>query len=164
MRAMLCRYVQVSASRRWEVLARAPDRCGRPRTIATVRARWGETIAVPKPPAHMEMFVRIRGVQPHGLESLLSLLYRPLIRHVILNHRSYRLVPGTAGDGLLLWVPPEDDYSAPFRLSHDPRTLVVRRGFGRQPGSGRITYQFEASPIRQFGGPPPQRVLRRRVP
>jgi hypothetical protein len=150
-RTILCNYEQLSANSRWEVLARAHDRCGRAKTIEVVRARWGQTVAVPQPSPHAAMFVRIRGVQPHGLEGLEALFYRPRIRHLNLDHRAYRLVPGTADDGLVLWVPGSADYTPPYQLSQRAHALVVRRGFGAQSATDRISYQFEEVPIRPFG-------------
>ena len=150
-RTILCRYEQLSANSRWQVLARTQDRCGRATTIAIVRARWGQTVAVPRPSPHAAMFVRIRGVQPSGLERLEGFVYRPQIRHLNLDHRAYRLVPGTAADGLVLWVPAAADYTSPYALSQNAHHLVVRRGFGTQSHAGRVTYQFEQVPIRPFG-------------
>ena len=97
------------------------------------------------------MFVRIRGVQPSGLERLEGFVYRPQIRHLNLDHRAYRLVPGTAADGLVLWVPAAADYTSPYALSQNAHHLVVRRGFGTQSRAGRVTYDFEQIPIRPFG-------------
>jgi hypothetical protein len=151
MRTILCRYRELSATDRWQVLARARDRCGAPTTIATVRARWGETIAVPPPRRHAAVFVRIRGVAPHGWESFVTLLYRSRLRHITVNHeRAYRLVPETAADGLILWVPRDTDYSGRFALGRGARALSVSVGEGAQPRSDRVTYQFEQLPIRPF--------------
>jgi hypothetical protein len=150
MRAILCRYTELSANARWEVLARGRDRCGRPTTIATVRARWGEVIAVPPPAPHAAMLVRILGVQPHGLESLRGLLYRPDQRWIMINHHPYRLVPGTAPDGLVLWIPKAADYSGRFSLSQPARTLTVWRDTVTHGSAKDITYRFEQMPIQSL--------------
>jgi hypothetical protein len=147
MRTILCRYGEVSAGSRWQVLARSHDRCGRATTITTIRARWGQRIVVPPPPPHAVMFVRIGGVQPRGFEALRALVYRPDTRRIIVNRHPYRLVPGTAADGLVLWIPAAADYTGPFGLSQHAHTLAVRRGTGAQPGSDEITYRFEQVPI-----------------
>ena len=148
MRTILCRYDELSANSQWQVLARTRNRCGRATTIATVRARWGQTVAVPAPPPHAAVLVRIMGVEPHGLESLKALLYRPDTRRILVNHHAYRLVPGTAADGLVLWVPPTADYTGPFALSQHAPTLAVWRNTANLGGSGKITYRFQQIPIR----------------
>jgi hypothetical protein len=148
MRTILCRYDELSANSKWQVLARTRNRCGRATTIATVRARWGQTVAVPPPPANAAMLVRIEGVEPHGLESLKALIYRPDTRRILVNHHAYRLVPGTAADGLVLWVPAMSDYTGPFALSQHAPTLAVWRNTADLGGSGKITYRFQQIPIR----------------
>ena len=153
MRTILCRYRQLSASSRWQVLARTGDRCGRPTTVAIVRAHWGQRVAVPRPRPDSAMFVRIRGTSPRGLERLQALLYRPDERHIIIDYRAHRLVSGVAADGLVLWVPASADYTAPFALSQPAHTLAVRRGSGPQRGSDLITYQFEQVPVRPRAAP-----------
>jgi hypothetical protein len=151
MQTILCRYEQLSATARWQVLRRAPDRCGKQRRIATVVARWAQSVAVPPPAAGVAMIVRIRGVQPRGLEGVQALIYKPAIRRIVVDgHRVYRLVPGTADDGLMLWVPPANDYTGPFALSQRAHTLSVLRGSGSRKRSGRITYEFDRIPIHPF--------------
>lgn len=151
MQTILCRYEQLSATARWQVLRRVPDRCGKQRRIVTVVARWGQAVAVPPPAAGAAIIVRIRGVQPRGLESLQTLVYKPAIRRVVVDvHRVYRLVAGTATDGLVLWVPPGDDYTGPFALSQRAHSLSVLRGSGSGKRSGRITYEFDRIPIHPF--------------
>ncbi|MDX6668447.1 MAG: hypothetical protein QOK04_1827, partial [Solirubrobacteraceae bacterium] len=151
MQAILCRFRQLSAVPPWQVLARAGNRCGRWTTVATVPARWGQTVGVPTPRPGHAMFVDIRGVDPAGLERLRTLAYKATPRFAIVNGTlKHRLVPGTADDGLVLWVPRAADYTVPFAFSQAARTLSVWRGDGHQSGSGRITYEFETLPIRPF--------------
>jgi hypothetical protein len=147
MRTILCRYDELSVRSRWQVLARGRDRCGKPTTITTIRARWGQRVAVPPPPHDAFMLVRIGGVQPHGLEALGALLYRPDTRWILVNHHPYRLVPGTAADGLVLWIPPAADYTNPFGLSQPAHTLAVWRDQKTRSDSAEITYRFEQVPI-----------------
>jgi hypothetical protein len=150
MRTILCRYDQSSATSNWQVLARTHNRCGRATTIATIRARWGQRIAVPRPSPDAAMFVRIGGVEPHGLESLRALLYRPEARWIIVDHHPYRLVAATAADGLVLWIPAPADYTGPFGLSQHAHTLAVWRGTSAHDGSDQITYRFEQMPIQSL--------------
>jgi hypothetical protein len=151
MQAILCRYRQLSVVPRWQVLERTGNRCGRWTTVATVAAHWGQTVTVPRPRPGYAMFVDIRGADPAGLERLWTLAYKATPRFAIVNGTlKYRLVPGTADDGLVLWVPRAADYTVPFAFSQAARTLSVWRGEGHQSGSGRITYEFETVPIRPF--------------
>jgi hypothetical protein len=147
MRTILCRYEELSASSRWQVLARSQDRCGRATTITTIRARWGQRVLVPQPPRDAVMFVHIGGVQPRGLDAVSGLLYRPDTRRILVNHHPYRLVPGTAADGLVLWIPAAADYTGPFSLSQHAHTLAVWRDHKTKSDSDEITYRFEQVPI-----------------
>jgi hypothetical protein len=103
-RAILCNFVPLHTTIRWQVLGRTPNRCGPPQLIRTVEADPGETVPVPSPGRDQVVFVRIYGAGVSGLERLSSFLVRARIRTVIVNGtRRYRLIPGTASDGLLLW-------------------------------------------------------------
>ena len=151
MRTLLCRYRELGVTPTWQVLGRAASRCGVPRTVATVPAHWGQTVRVPTAPARTMLMVRIRGVVPGGLETLTSAAYKPAPRHLaIVGVDTFRLVPGTAADGLVLWVPRGLDYTGPYALNQRAHALWVSRGSGAQHG-GSITYEFQAVPIRPFG-------------
>ena len=77
-RNLLCRYRQLRAGADFDVLAGAPDRCGAPHLIATVRAGWGRNIPVPAPsPGGAMVFVRISGAEVRGWESIQSLSGNP---------------------------------------------------------------------------------------
>ena len=61
------------------------------------------------------MLVRIHGAGISGLERLRSLIFRPKERRVRVGAGSYRLVPGTASDGLMLRAGPGvPDSPGPF--------------------------------------------------
>lgn len=102
-RTSLCNFAIVRASERWQVLARVPDRCGGPRPLGAVEASPGEAVEVPAPGPHEVVWARIDGVEVDGLERLLAFVSHARTRHAIVNgERSYRLIPGTAADGLML--------------------------------------------------------------
>ncbi|HEU4393352.1 MAG TPA: hypothetical protein VFR04_06925 [Solirubrobacterales bacterium] len=102
-RTALCHFTVVQASERWQVLARTPDRCGPSRPLGSVEAGPGEVVAVPAPGPHEVVWARVDGAEVGGLERLLTTLAHARTRHAIVNgERSYRLIPGTAGDGLML--------------------------------------------------------------
>jgi hypothetical protein len=102
-RTALCRFRVIAATQRWQALARAPDRCGPSRPLRTVEASPGEEVRVPAPGRSEVVWVRIEGVEVDGLERLTAFLAHAKTRHAILDgDRSYRLIPGTATDGLML--------------------------------------------------------------
>jgi hypothetical protein len=151
MRTILCRYRQVSATARWQVLARAESRCGRPRRVATVAARWGTSVNVPRAQPGAAMLVRIRGVEPHGLERLATLVYRIPERYILLDgRRRFNLVAGTAADGLVISVPPAYDYPPPFAFSAHVHTLTVLRRDRLRQRWGHLTYEFDETPMHSF--------------
>src|SRR5205807_2031949 len=97
--AMLCNYVPLQTSPRWQVLGKVANRCGRPQLIASLHTHFGVRIAVPAPPAGAVVYAEINGAGVSGLENIRALIYRPARRYVVVNgSRTYRLVPSTAGD------------------------------------------------------------------
>jgi hypothetical protein len=101
--AVLCNFAPVHTTRRWQVLGRIPNRCGKPRMVRTVAASEGEAVSVPTPAAGEIVLARIHGAGIRGLERLTTLLFHARVRRLVVDgNRSYRLVPETAADGLLL--------------------------------------------------------------
>jgi hypothetical protein len=89
--------------------------------------------------------VRIDGIEVSGLEKLRSALYRGLQRQITFDGgRSYRLVPGTAADGIVLRVPKRADYPGPFALDQATNTVTVNKS-GRR---GDVRLRFFSMPIR----------------
>ncbi len=101
-RATLCHFRPVDRSPFWQLLARVPDRCGPELPAGTVESSFGETVAVPEPGPNDLIGVRIEGAEVEGLERIRSLLYRPVERLAEVAGGPYRLIPATAGDGLIL--------------------------------------------------------------
>ncbi|HEX5989499.1 MAG TPA: hypothetical protein VFY75_04720 [Solirubrobacterales bacterium] len=102
-RAVLCNFAPVQTTALWQVLARVPDRCGEPRPAGEVEAGEGETVAVPAPRRGEVVFARIEGAGVERLERISTVLFHARVRHLLVNgNDSYRLIPETAGDGLLL--------------------------------------------------------------
>jgi hypothetical protein len=102
-RTALCNFAVVQASERWQVLARTPNRCGRSRPLGGIEASPGEAVKVPAPGRGEVVWARVDGVEVGGLERLLAFVSHARTRHAIVNgERSYRLIPGTATDGLML--------------------------------------------------------------
>lgn len=143
---IFCRYRQAAAREPWQLLVRAPDRCGASRALATVTARWGEPVGVPAPRrADALVLVRIGGAGVQGLERLQELALRPAGRWISLDGRRHRLVAATASEGLLLVAPRGADYAPPFAMAPDPHEIAVGRE-GGQPG-GTLHYAFVEVPV-----------------
>ena len=141
-RAILCHFVPLRVTLQWEILGRVSNRCGPARPLSTTRAPLGMAVAVPRPPGPNELvFVRIEGVQVAGLEELQATLFKSRKRHITLGGRTYRLVPGTAADGLLISAPRNADYPGAYRLAPDVHTLMAEIGVG-SPGRGEVRYAF----------------------
>lgn len=126
-RAMLCDYRAVRTTRRWQVLYPTADRCGRERPIGHLETETGRPVRVPPPPRGTFVFARIHGLEVSGPEQLRTLLYRARQRTATVNgNRTWRVVPGTAADGLILAAAPGVDFPAPFALAPRARTLTLQ--------------------------------------
>lgn len=102
-RAVLCNFRALRTTERWQVLGRVHDRCGAPRPVGTTEAGYGQPVKVPAPGRDEVIFVRIHGAGVGGLERMLSAVLHARVRQVVVNGAdTYRLIPQTAGDGLLL--------------------------------------------------------------
>jgi hypothetical protein len=151
LRAIYCRYRDLRITRSYAVLARSGDRCpGVPVSLATVHAAWGQPVAVPPAPRGAWMvYVRIAGTAATGwLGPLVSLAYRPPQRFDrVAGLGTFRLVTGTATDGLIMSISRRFDYRAPLNFAVGARTIAVLTGPGSQPGGTPITYSFFAQRI-----------------
>ena len=142
-RAVLCNFAPLFTDERWQVLGRVSDRCGAARRIATASAAAGEAVAVPAPGPREVVFARIDGAGVSGLERLQAFLFHADSRHLTVNGATrYRLVPETAGDGLLLRAGPAVAEPGPYSPIPEAETIAV------EGGADRITYDFYALPIR----------------
>jgi hypothetical protein len=147
MRAILCHFhARGGPLGRWILLERSAPRCGRERPLATVKAKLGVPAPVPAAPdANSAVFVRIDGIEVKGLEKVRTTLYRALQRQIAFDGgRSYRLVPGTARNGIVLRVPKGADFPAPFALDQATNTITVTKS-GRR---GDLTLRFFSMPVR----------------
>jgi len=146
-RAILCNFVPLHTSIRWQVLGRTPNRCSPPQLIRSVDASSGETVPVPEPGRDGVVFVRIYGAGVRGVERLTSLLLHARTRRVVINGgQSYRLTPGTASDGLLLWGGDRIAAGAGFSQIPQARTIEVT-GAG-----GDLRFSFFRMRVREPGG------------
>jgi hypothetical protein len=125
-RAILCNFAPLHTTGRWQVLGRVPDRCGPARPAGSAEASPGEAVPVPVPGPGEVVFARVEGSSPGGLESLQALLLHARTRHAVVNGgHGYRLVPGTAGDGLMLRGDPRVAGAGPFSPFPQAKTIAV---------------------------------------
>jgi hypothetical protein len=138
-RAVLCNFVPLWEDERWQVLGRVRDRCGPERALGSASAAAGEAVRVPTPGPGEVVYVRIHGAGVAGLERVQTFLFHAASRHAIVNGDTrYRLVPETAGDGLLLRAARGIARPGPFDPIPAARTLAV------EGGGERLTYDFYA--------------------
>ncbi|MEK6277292.1 MAG: hypothetical protein AABM29_04685 [Actinomycetota bacterium] len=137
--SMLCNFEALRTTRRWQVLARVPTRCSAPRPAGEVETSYGETVPVPRARAGELVIAAVEGAEVGGLERLQPLLYKSAERRISFGgERSYRLIPGTSGDGLLLDAGPGADFPAPFAFSPRARSLTITKGDTTDPLSIRF--------------------------
>jgi hypothetical protein len=152
MRAMLCNYRAVRTSAHWQLLDRVAHRCGLPRLIAVVHSTTGSRIPVPPPPGPRDVvFARIDGIGVEGWESVRAVLYRARERTVTLGARgTWKLVPETAGDGLILRAPPLVDFPEPYQLAPNVGAMWLQiAGTAPRP----LTVAYYAQRVRRFPAP-----------
>lgn len=142
-RAVLCNFAPLFTDDRWQVLGRLPaSRCGAPRVIETVEAAAGAPVPVPEPKPGQVVFVRIGGAGVEGLERVQTALFHANSRHAVVNGGiRVRLVPETAGDGLLVRAAPGVVEPGPFDPVPEAATLAV------EGGADQITYAFYAMSV-----------------
>jgi hypothetical protein len=135
---MVCRYREEAILGAFQVLARGSNRCGTPRTVATVNARVGEVVSISVSPAPDEiLLVRVSPLPGTITQRVRDLLLGARPWHAVVDGVRYRLVPGTVGDGLLLAVPDAVGWSAGYSFGQPIRTLSLVGA----PGS--VTLEFQ---------------------
>ena len=140
----LCRYREVGANGGWQLLADTGRACGVPQPISTVTAQPGESVTVPPAPGPDDIVaVRVHGIGQGLTARLRSVLWKAPISRVVLDGFGYRLVPGTAPDGLVLAVPSAIQGSAPFAFGPPIKTISI----SGPSGGGPLTYEFVAIPL-----------------
>jgi hypothetical protein len=124
MLALLCHFTEIGRAGDWQVLARTADRCGAPQPIATLRSDGALPITLPSPAPGTVMIAEVHGLGIGTLERLGTLFGRARIRTLTINDaETFRVVPDTLGDGLLLDAPANADYAAPFNLNMSVHSL-----------------------------------------
>ena len=146
--AIVCHYRELLADTPWQVLGRVANRCGSERSLGVVKARVGETVAVPDMGGRNELVVaRIQGLDYSLLYGLRTTLWRAPEIHVRLDGgRRNRLVPGTAPNGVIVRAPKELlGFSQPF-APDSANLLRIERDSGIGLSSD-LTIEFVAIPV-----------------
>jgi hypothetical protein len=142
---MLCNFRAIRSTERWQVLSRTGDRCGEPRSLGAVEARYGEPIGVPEVRGDHALIARVDLPIP-ALERVRTLLHRPHSRQVLFDGgEPDTVIPATVGDGVLLTVPRRLDFAEPFALAPNPRTVTFLRDF--EGATDPLTIEFLEMPI-----------------
>ena len=149
---MFCRYEEVIASARWQVLAQAGRSCGPPEPLALVRARAREPVAVPTEtrPGRF-VIVKIGGLEPSTLGRIRAFLIKGYDWYVELDDTRYKLIAATAKDGLLLSVPPDADGTGRFAFGRPIKTITVTRDLDGRGSRSALMFEFLSVPL--LGGP-----------
>lgn len=102
--AIVCNFFPIRTTAYWQLLSRIGDRCEEPEFISEGTAQPGEEITIPRAGPGAFVVLDLSGMEIEGFEKLKSLLWKPPVRTAVLNggEVSYRLVPGTSGDGLIV--------------------------------------------------------------
>jgi hypothetical protein len=146
MLSLLCHFKEIGRGGPWQALARIPDRCGRPRLLGTVHSDSGDVVQVPAAPRGDVLVAQIHGLQVHNGERLKTLFARAAERSLVINNAvTFRVVPDTLTDGLILAVPRSADYAAPFNFNLAASTIEAE--IDQVPVA--VSVSFEAVPIRR---------------
>jgi hypothetical protein len=123
---VVCRYRQLRASGRWEVMGRAADRCGRTAALGSVEARPGQSVSVPAPPNSNDLvFARIQAEPTLG-QRLASIFLKPFrFPQIVVGSQRYRLVADVAREPLILRLPNSAGIGPAFGGAVDYRRLSL---------------------------------------
>jgi len=146
--ALLCRYVPVISTARWQLLQRAVNRCGPPLLIGMAEAHAGRAVVVPRAgPGHI-VFARMHWSPDLG-ERTLSVLFKPSripeIRLAGAWGRGRYRIPAALLDAPLVLrapVPPGMPARAAQLLRSDRITLIY------PPKAGIDFYEVPVRPAR----------------
>jgi hypothetical protein len=145
---MLCRYDELVATDRWQVLGRTDRTCAAAEVISTMTALAGERVTVPtETRPDRFVIVRISGF-PDGIgDRVRATLLRADEWYVEVGDRgTYRFVPGTAGDGLVVAVPAGLAFHPRFAFGPPVASLTVSAGRDGTSSDAMLRYEFLSVP------------------
>jgi hypothetical protein len=135
-RALLCNYTQTGASQVWQVLAHTGPRCDGERQVGSATVTSGEQVSVPQAGPDDVLIARIHLHNP-VLNQIVGFAYKPHTPKISLGGGPFvPLVLATAGDGIVLRVPPSAGFDPRFDGATDWRTVAVRT----LSGSARVDF------------------------
>jgi len=101
------------------------------------------------------VIVRVHGVGAGLIERVRTALWKATEWYVKVEDRTYRLVPGTAEQGLLLAVPSAAQGSPPFAFGPAIQSITIGSGTGSGASKATLTYEFLAMPMAPLGSETP---------
>jgi len=148
--ALLCNFREAWVGPAWQVLARTPNRCGEARQIGEVMVTPNAVVPVPDAGRGNVLVVAIH-VLERRIDQLGAAIYKagPVGINVDGN-RDYRIVPGTAGNGLILQVPSYANHSDGFAYPSVEQQLRVYFPWSERAEAGpqaALAIEFFAIPI-----------------
>ena len=151
--AMLCRYQQVSATRRWQVVARVPNRCGRAESLGSVTAHLGQTVTVPSADDHSIVVAHVEGLDGSLVQRLQSAVFKASPFDILLNGKKFSFVPTTASGPLVMSTPADLGYSLGFGFPTKVHSLEIAM---QSPRIGPSTFKvvFDRIPLAAAATPP----------
>lgn len=150
--AMVCHYVEMRTQGRWQVLDRVPARCGDEKPLGVVKTHVGQPVRVPTTSGDCLVVARVRGLDASPLYRVQAQLVKiPTVAAVVNGFTPFRLVPGTASDGLIVRASPQAvGYSGHFLLSSIDTLQIDHARGARAIGLGNeLTIEFSAVPVHQ---------------
>lgn len=149
----VCRFVEIAATDRWQLLARRPTRCGEPEPVGTVTVAPGELVVVPREPrADHALVAHVEGIEAGPFAALRAFVHKsPTWMIRLTDVGTYRLVPETASGPLIMSSPASLGWGATYRPPTAVRSFAIGTGspgagLGKQPDV-RLTIRFETIAI-----------------
>ena len=137
---VMCRYVQVFADAGWQVLARVPDRCGRPAVVSRVSVHTEQPVSLPPVGDDELLLMRVEGFGKSLGESLLGLLWKPHPRSATLDDGSGQVIAASLAPlPALVAAGGTADYPGDYKLALRTSTLTFH-----------MTTQGVTSPLRSL--------------
>jgi hypothetical protein len=113
---LFCRYAEVRATPRWQLLQRVPNRCGPMVQLSSVPVRAREVVSVPKPASDDQfVFVTISGLSS-AYQQIRAVVYKaPEWIMQVTDGRQFRFLPGNASSPQIVRLPSTLGFSPAFQ-------------------------------------------------
>lgn len=148
--AMLCHFVEIHTTERWQVLARVPNRCGPAERLHQVTVAPGQAVSVPEPGDGGSIVVaEVTGLLGPAQRLQATLLKGGEYWMQADGAPSMRLVPDTAANGLLMSAPANLGYTPRFGFGRDIDSFAIEPW--RWFRTGPVTVTFVRLPMAAAG-------------